>query len=376
MRKDLIYKNTEDFSEYMTRAAEGLRSIRDGKVTSWGLNLKEELSKEEQDEFREYVIKLAVDEMERTTGKHCIKKHRFDMDKDDFLSNFKIVILKYIENYNDSEHLTEGGKRYQFSTFLKHLSTEAVCMTYADIHGVSKNVEKKFAVILAAMRTLAAKKQISTEDVTPEMIHEEKPSITIQDIKAVIDFTKGKVSLDGMLMEDGLEGKIFKGQEDVETNKLDVLDVKVEKLLDAFIGGLRDVEKFFALVEIGCSERHYAMTAPQLSCDELLVKIVAVDPKFKKNIEQGDLIIRRPNRSTAKDVEEVKLYDVLYVNDSLIRYQRSQAKKQWKKLAEVISMDDICGNCGVEYFRVQWQSLCEKYDEKSNYVFKEVSSPS
>lgn len=162
-------------------------------------------------------------------------------------------------------------------------------------------------------------------------------------------------------MPDNIEGKIFKGQEDVETNKLDVLDVKVEKLLDAFIGGLRDVEKFFALVEIGCSERHYAMTAPQLSCDELLVKIVAVDPKFKKNIEQGDLIIRRPNRSTAKDVEEVKLYDVLYVNDSLIRYQRSQAKKQWKKLAEVISMDDICGNCGVEYFRTQWKRLCEKY---------------
>lgn len=55
------------------------------------------------------------------------------MYEDDFISNFKIVIMKYLEIYNDNNHLAENEKQYQFSTFLKHLSAEDVCLTYADI---------------------------------------------------------------------------------------------------------------------------------------------------------------------------------------------------------------------------------------------------
>lgn len=166
--------------------------------------------------------------MEKTVGKHCLKKHRFGMDEDDFISNFKIVIMKYLENYNDNNHLAEVEKQYQFSTFLKHLSTEAVCLTYADMHGVSRDVEKKFTLVLGAMRMIAAKGNLDMNDITPEMIHAERPSITVKDIKAVIDFTRGKASLSQMEEEDGLEGEIFKGQDDLEISEFDVLDNDVE----------------------------------------------------------------------------------------------------------------------------------------------------
>ena len=100
MRTTLTFNsNLESLSDYMTRAAEGLRSIRDDVYTSWGCNLKKELTVAEQEEFRNYVYVLAITEMEKTVGKHCLKKHRFGMDEDDFISNFKIVIMKYLENY-------------------------------------------------------------------------------------------------------------------------------------------------------------------------------------------------------------------------------------------------------------------------------------
>ena len=122
MRNILVYnKEAEDFTQYMTRAAEGLRSIRDDFQTSWGLNLHQELTEAEQRGFSQYVSVLAVKEMEDTTAKHYTRKHRFGMDEDDFISNFKVVILKNLASFNDDEHLTEDGKKYQFSTFLKHL---------------------------------------------------------------------------------------------------------------------------------------------------------------------------------------------------------------------------------------------------------------
>ena len=50
------------------------------------------------------------------------------------------------------------------------------------------------------------KKNLDINDITLEMIHTERPFITVKDIKAVIDFTRGKASLSQMNEEDGLEG--------------------------------------------------------------------------------------------------------------------------------------------------------------------------
>lgn len=74
------------------------------------------------------------------------------------------------------------------------------------LHGVSRDVEKKFTLELGAMRMIAAKKILISMILLLEMIHTERPFITVKDIKAVIDFTRGKASLSQMNEEDGLEG--------------------------------------------------------------------------------------------------------------------------------------------------------------------------
>lgn len=89
-------------------------------------------------------------------------------------------------------------------------------------------------------------------------------------------------------------------------------------MVEKFLSQMRDVEKFFAFLEIGCSDKYYAMTAEQLSCDELFVRLVSADDKLRKHIQSGTVVIKRPNRSTASGVEEAVLTDIYYVNDNSI----------------------------------------------------------
>ena len=69
-------------------------------------------------------------------------------------------------------------------------------MTYAQIHGVTRDVEKKFTLVLGTMKKLARERQMDMEQISPEMIHEARPSVSVNDIQAVIDFTRGRESLD------------------------------------------------------------------------------------------------------------------------------------------------------------------------------------
>lgn len=120
---------------------------------------------------------------------------------------------------------------------------------------------------------------------------------------------------------------------------------------------MKDIEKFFVLMEIGCSDKYDALTTAKLSGDELFVKIVSTDEKYRKYIGKGTVVIKRLNRSTASDIEEVVLSDVYYVNDSIIRYQKSVAKRKWNSMATKILADDISGRSLLLYLRNKWNEL-------------------
>lgn len=81
-----------------------------------------------------------------------------------------------------------------------------------------------------------------------------------------------------------------------------------------------------------------------------------------KHIRKGTVVIKRPNRSTANDIEEVVLSDVYYVNDNLIRYQKSVAKRRWNTLTIKIVADDISGRSFLLYLKNKWNELIERYE--------------
>lgn len=82
MRTTLTFNsNLESLSDYMTRVTATLRAIRDNVPAADGIDYGIELSEDEQHELYQQALTLAVEEMERTTGKHCIRKHNFGQDE-------------------------------------------------------------------------------------------------------------------------------------------------------------------------------------------------------------------------------------------------------------------------------------------------------
>lgn len=363
MCRELQFNKTkEDINEFMTRATEIIRSMKAGVKTAEGVDYSEILSKEEQKEFWDYVIEIAIGEMERTVGKQLLCQHQFGSDSEGLISNFKIVILKNLDKFNDGNHLLERDKKYCFSTFLKHLASEAIRMTFADMHGVTVNIEKKFTLVRTVMRQIATEEQIAVTAVTPEMIHKARPSLTIHDITSVIHYLKRNISFEQIMEESGVEKEVFKEAEDLESNVFDVLDYDVEKLLNVFMERLSDVEKFFVLIEVGgCDVEYFNKTAYELAIDDILVNIVASDERFKKNLMIGNLKIERPGRSSAMGNTSIELKNVEFVSGNLIRYQRPKASKLLQKLNENLKMEDLAGSCGVEFFRREWEVLVERY---------------
>lgn len=56
---------------------------------------------------------------------------------------------------------------------------------------------------------MAARHHLDIYAVTPEIIQEERPELSVRDIKAVLDYLDGRVSVEQMIEEDGMEGEAF-----------------------------------------------------------------------------------------------------------------------------------------------------------------------
>jgi hypothetical protein len=67
-----------------------------------------------------------------------------------------------------------------------------------------------------------------------------------------------------------LEGEAFEDENNEGPDlKNEVMDINVERFFDVFLGKMTDVEKLFALIEVGCSEKYETVTAFQLSVDSM-----------------------------------------------------------------------------------------------------------
>lgn len=88
---------------------------------------------------------------------------------------------------------------------------------------------------------------------------------------------------------------------------------------------MSDIEKFFALIEIGCSEKYSIMAVSQFSVNPVFLNIVAANLRYAKNIKTGDVVIKRSDRHSYTD-RDIALKDVKYVGGTVVRYQRKQTR--------------------------------------------------
>ena len=362
MRREFLLSNEVTVDEYMVDATKWLRSMKCSEVLADGRCLAEELSEVEQKELSDYVYEIAYNEMMKTAGRHCLCKCDFGEYSEDLIGNFAEVLLKRLHTFNDANCLKSKDKKYRFSTFLDELSKDAVRMTYAQKRGVSEHVEQRIQNVRQATRKIMAEKGVKLADVTPEMIAKALARYTTpEEVVDLLNISCARVSIEQRNEEDGVEKDVMENAVYIDTKIFDVLDVDTEKLFDAFFSKLSDLEKFFILIYVGCSPVHDKMTLNQLSADELLVSIVENNTKFCKNISVGTVVIPRPY--TSRTAEPIVLEDVRYVSESLIRYQRKQAKSTLTTLKSGLNISDILGGCGVAYFMNQWNELKEKYQK-------------
>lgn len=361
MRKEFFIGANEDITDYMERAAGYIRSIKQGRKLPDGRDLSVELNVEEQKELMQYVYGMAIEYMHRTSGRYALNRNNFNDYRDDFLSNYAEVIMMRLDLFKDPERVTENSKSYRFPTFLDRLSGEAILKTYAQMHGVSPKIERRMYQVLAAVRKVALKQQKNAGDVTPEEIHRICRDITEDDIVSILNFMN-RLSLNQMIEDDNIEGEAFKGDDGVDTDVFDVLDVNTVKVLTVFFAKLTDMEKLFVLLSVRCCDEAYAqMTAEELSVSSLVVSIVAASDKLKKNIMTGDITISRPKRSSAEGNTSIELKGVEIVSYNVIRYHRKKAADYLKSLENKLQIEDIVGKCGVDFFIKQWNDLVEKY---------------
>ncbi len=362
MREDFLFsKRTETIDEYMTKAAEWLRAMN-GDVIGIRYNATKDLSAEEKKELRDYVYMLAIEEMKKTAGRHGLHRCTFGGYEEDFISNFSMAIIKKLHTYNDARCLEQKDKKFMFSTFLDDLSKDVMRTTFSQMHGVPEYVEKQLQDVKTIREKIADELGIPEAEVTPEMIVKRSVrSRSVKEVMSLLNLLNEYVSIDKLLEEDGVEKNCFAGDANINTNIFDVLEYDVEKVFDGFFSKLRDVEKFFVLVHVGCSEEHGRMTLNQLSVDELLLSIVKADSKFSKNISKGQVVVERPDRRSIKDVERLVLVNVEYITDSMIRYQRHKAEETLSTLKNALKISDITGGCGIAYFMTKWKELVEKY---------------
>ena len=362
MREEFIFnKTTETIDAYMTKAAGWLRAMQ-GDIAGVDCSVLEGMSKAEEKELQEYVYMLAIEEMKKTAGRHGLHKCAFHGYEEDFISNFTMCILGKLHTFNDARYLAKRGKKYKFSTFLDELSKEAIRVTFSQMHGIPEYVEKQMQTVKKIRKQIAMELGISEMEVMPELIVKRSSrSLSVAEVISLLNLLTESVSVENMVEEDGAEKNWLAGTEDVQTSIFDVLEYDVQKVFDGFFSKLCDVEKFFVLVHVGCSELHGKMTLNQLSVDEMLLSIVKADSKFCKNIMEGQVVVERPDRRSVKDAERLVLEDVEYVNDSLIRYQRRKAENTLATLKGALKISDITGGCGVTYFTNQWEQLVRKY---------------
>lgn len=360
MRREFLLTEAVTVDAYMRKAVNWLRSMKHGLILPDGRCLADELTVSEQKELENYIYGIAFEEMKKGAGKECAKRCDFGEYRDDFYNNFFLVIVERLHTFNDKKM----DKNYTFSTFLKLLSHEAVKITFAQKRGVSRYVEQRIQEVRAAIRRVAAKTGLRDREITPEMIAEELTRyMSVEEVIDLLNISSSMISVEQRDEEDGEDKDVLESAVYIDTKIFDVLEVDVEKLFDAFFSKLTDLEKFFVLRHVGCDHLYANMILKELQTDELLLAIVEKDSKFNKQIGIETVIIERPGKCQKKGTETLVLEDTKCIKETLIRYQKANAKKILLTLSEGLKFSDVSGGCGVAYFMKQWELLKEKYQK-------------
>lgn len=354
MRVEFLF-NTEVQSKevYLTQAATWIDSIRNGKLISDGRCLKEELSGIEKSDLESYIMEMLMPEIEMI-AKAKKRKANLDYDKaEDFKA---ILIMKTYEDFykfNNSSYLNDKEKQYTISTFLEHKSHEAMRDMMIEERNLPANAIRNLGIINDAIIEISKNEEIGFDAVSPLMVYEKLSgkSISYKMVITLMDIYHGVISIDEM--EDS-DGRLQDNTMEMESKIAQGVDDYTKKVLDDFFADFSKLEFYIFMKEFGfLGEKVRSMTVKELSYQDYFVTLAKEDKDGEKNIEFGNVHIKRPGRNSGTE-DEVFVESIYYVKEKFYSNKVAKIKKKLATLAGKIALNDVAG-CMEEYCIRLWK---------------------
>lgn len=324
MNRAFIFNgNNEDRSEYLTRMAQVIDSIRTGRIIpEIGDSYKNILTEDEQKELNDYVFSVMLPII-KEEGNFYIKKNGLRDIADSYLNNLYLEVWKQFPKFNNPAYKETDGT-CAFRTFVKVYTKDPARKATNSEHGQSKYIGYKRNIIRKTQNYITVNLGIDIEDITPELIKEFMPAVSkmqlsVEDIKNTLKMMQTRVDLED-----------FENNSDfaAEMGELLIATENVMNAFKLFMDKLRPLQKFIFCQNYGfCSGKYDDITLEQLVCDPDFLKIVKDDHIGTKHITRGDMDIKEPRLNGFELPEPIHLTDVEHIDVNFVTHQRVRCNK-------------------------------------------------
>lgn len=352
MRTEFRFPEGSNKELFLTRAARWTDSMRNGTVLEDGRCLKVELAEDEKVELENYIMEILEPEIDIMVN---AKKRKANLDYDKAEDLKVILMMKVYEEFykfNNVEYLTNKEKQYTISTFLGHKTHEAMRELMIEERNLPVNAIRNLKVISDVIYVIASENEVGIDDVSPLMVYErlEDKSISYKMVLTLMDIYHGAISIDDM--EDA-DNRLQDNTTDV-ADKLNLeMDKQTKDALNRVLYSFSKLELYIFMKEYGfLGEETRKMTAKEISYKDYFVALAREDQDGEKNIEYGNVHIKRPGRNSGT-FDEVFVESVFYVKEKFYSNKVAKIKKKIAELATKVEMKDLEG-CLEEYCIALW----------------------
>lgn len=355
MRAEFLFnKEVQNKEEYFTKAATWVNSMRNGTVLEDDVCLSSDLSEAEKQELLEYIMEQLMPEI-KTVAKFKKKRTSLEYYKAEELEAIlSMKVFEEFHKFNNAEYLADKQKRFTISAFIEHKSREAMREMLIQERALPVNVIRNLKYINDAVLAISEEQKISHDDVTAEMVFERLSgkSISYKMVLSLMEVYHGTLSIDDM---ENVEDSLQDNMNNLENKLNEEIDNETKKILDQVFMDFSKMELYIIMKEFGfLGDQIRKMTAKELSYKDYFVSMAREDRDGDKNIEFGNVQIKRPGRNSACD-DEIFVESVYYVKEKFYSNKVAKIKRKLACLKDKISMPEVEG-CLEGYCMELWKT--------------------
>lgn len=160
-------------------------------------------------------------------------------------------------------------------------------------------------------------------------------------VLSLMEVYHGTLSIDDM---ENVEDSLQDNMNNMESKLNGELDVETKKILNQVFMDFSKMELYIVMKEFGFfGDQIRKMTAKELYYKDYFVSMAREDRDGDKNIEFGNVEIKRPGRNSACD-DEIFVESVYYVKEKFYSNKVAKIKRKLASLKDKVSMTEIEGS--------------------------------